>query len=579
MEGAIHGCRVARGAPPVSHLFFVDDSLLFFKANIQEAGIVKQCLLRYEKLSGQKVEIRGEVAACLEVEQAANFGKYLGLPYFVGRNKRAAFSYVGDKIRQRIGSWNKKLLSQAGIGGELDQKGEYIGRLGIRYASLKSMVAWAWRFLTNPSTLATKIYKARNYPNTSFIDATIGNCPSFCWSSIMAAHGMELRNAHAAGLIDQQTNTWDPHILFDLFIPEDVARISMIPVSPDYEDMWFWKGESNGVYTVKNAYRQIKGDFEHNPCAFDKWVTLCKLKVPPKWKTFLWRAICDIIPTTDNLIVKRVEVDLACPMFGITHESAMHALILCDYSKIIWNISGLHVTNVVTHSLSAWLMGILNILTEEQCGLAIAVLYNIWNARNTAVWEHDLPRPHQVWRHAAAAMHVYRQTHRPSPRAPVFVAATTDGCETPRCYADAGYRPATGEATYGAVLLSHQGTFVAVTSGKLSGAFSAVMAEALACKEALSWLKDRDIRMMDLLTDCSELRNELYSSPTANLSYIGIIVDKYRTTISLFTRCSLSYVSRTLNFHAHTLASLDFDQEQPMYWDSVPPDSIAQFIH
>ncbi|XP_019151856.1 PREDICTED: uncharacterized protein LOC109148575 [Ipomoea nil] len=259
------------------------------------------------------------------------------------------------------------------------------------------------------------------------------------------------------------------------------------------------------------------------------------------------------------------EVDPACPMCGIAHESAMHALISCDYSKLLWNILGLPVTNVVTHSLSPWLMRVFNILTEEQCGLVIVVLYNIWNARNTAVWEHALPRPEQVWRRAATALHAYQQMHRPPPTAPVTEAAAANGSDTPRCYVDAGYRPDTGEATYGAMLLSHHGTFVAATSGKLSGAFSAVMAETLACKEALSWLKDRDIRKVDLLTDCSELQNALYSSPTANFSHIGIIVDQCRTAISLFTHCSLSYISRTLNFHAHTLASLAFDQEQPMY--------------
>ncbi|XP_031121153.1 uncharacterized protein LOC116024401 [Ipomoea triloba] len=98
-QGSIHGCRVARAAPPVSHLFFADDSLLFFRANAQEAGTTVH---------------REEVMAVLGVDQAPNFGKYLGLPAFVGRNKRAVFSYIEDKIKQRVGSWNKKLLSQAG---------------------------------------------------------------------------------------------------------------------------------------------------------------------------------------------------------------------------------------------------------------------------------------------------------------------------------------------------------------------------------------------------------------------------------------------------------------------------------
>ncbi|XP_019179523.1 PREDICTED: uncharacterized protein LOC109174723 [Ipomoea nil] len=491
MEGAIHGCRVARGAPPVSHLFFADDSLLFFKVNIEEAG----------------------------------------------RNKRAVFSYVEDKIRQRIGSWSKMLLTQAGkevllksvaqsmptfsmsvfllpemvctsiertmnsgywwgTGAErkihwktwdklcIPKKYGGLGFKDLRAFNLAMLGKQAWRFLTNPSILAARIYKARYYPNTSFIDATIGNCPSFCWRSIMAAHGMVCSGVRRRIGNGAKTLIWGHPWLPDnpnLFIPEDVARITMIPVSPDYEDTWYWKGEKNGVYSVKNAYRQIKGDYEHNP--------------------------------------------------------------------------------------------------EDQCGLAAAVLYSIWNARNAAVWEHALPWPNQTWQRAVAAMHAYQRSHPPACTPPPTVMTVASGSETPRCYVDARYRSDTGEAMYGVVLLSHHGAFVAVTSGKLSGAFSAIMAEALACKEALSWLKDRDIMEVDILTDCLELRNALHSSPTANYSYFGIIVDQCRTAISLFTKCSLSYVSRTLNFHAHTLASLAFDQEQSMYWDSVPPNSVIQFIH
>ena len=50
--GMIHGARVARGAPLVSHLFFADDSFLFFKATIQEAHLVKKILATYEAASG-----------------------------------------------------------------------------------------------------------------------------------------------------------------------------------------------------------------------------------------------------------------------------------------------------------------------------------------------------------------------------------------------------------------------------------------------------------------------------------------------------------------------------------------------
>ncbi|XP_019189251.1 PREDICTED: uncharacterized protein LOC109183641 [Ipomoea nil] len=143
----------------------------------------------------------------------------------------------------------------------------------------------------------------------------------------------------------------------------------------------------------------------------------------------------------------------------------------------------------------------------------------------------------------------------------------SDPHERPRCYFDAGYRQHTGEATYGVVLLNHEGVFMAATAGTLPGAFSPIMAEALACKEALSWLKGRDTQMVDLLTDCMELRNMITSRGTGTRSYVGVIVDRCRTTMSLFTSCSLHYISRAVNMHAHTLASLAFDQDHPMYWD------------
>lgn len=52
--GLVHGVRVVRGAPIMNHLFFADDCF-FFKANAQEARIIKQSLAIYGVASGQVV--------------------------------------------------------------------------------------------------------------------------------------------------------------------------------------------------------------------------------------------------------------------------------------------------------------------------------------------------------------------------------------------------------------------------------------------------------------------------------------------------------------------------------------------
>jgi len=41
-------------------------------------------------------------------------GKYLGLPSMIGRDRKAAFAYIKDRVWQKINSWSGKCLSKAG---------------------------------------------------------------------------------------------------------------------------------------------------------------------------------------------------------------------------------------------------------------------------------------------------------------------------------------------------------------------------------------------------------------------------------------------------------------------------------
>lgn len=54
-RGSISGLSICRNAPVISHLLFVDDSLVLFKANAVECQEVHDLLACYEKVSGQQV--------------------------------------------------------------------------------------------------------------------------------------------------------------------------------------------------------------------------------------------------------------------------------------------------------------------------------------------------------------------------------------------------------------------------------------------------------------------------------------------------------------------------------------------
>ncbi|XP_031091035.1 uncharacterized protein LOC115996030 [Ipomoea triloba] len=688
-DGSIRGCRVARGAPSVSHLFFADDSLLFFRSNAQEAGAIKHCLSLYESMSGQvvnyhkssvcfsrntMVEHREEVVAVLGVVQAPNFGKYLGLPAFVGRNKKAALSYIEDKIKQRMGSWNKKLLSQAGKevllktiaqamptfsmsvfllpesvclsiertmnrfwwGSGNDKRIHWkawdklcvpnrFGGLGfkdLRAFNLAMLGKQAWRFLTTPQSLVAKIYKARYFPRTSFIDATVGNCPSFCWRSIMAAHGLicngvrrrigdgkstliwghpwlpddpspmiysvmpeQLNGLLVSGLVDTVSGECDVAILNDIFTQEDVSRILRVPLSPSYEDSWYWFGDPIGTYSVKNGYKTITGEFGDTPGTFNKWATLWKIKIPPKWKMFLWRALSDTLPVASNLVIKRVEIDPTCSMCGLAHEDVMHAFVLCDFSKLVWHESTLILPPVMGDSFCTWFTRALRDQHEDNIALLVAVMYDTWQARNKAVWDGYLPRPRSVTAAATRALHAWREVHgvhvmssvSPS-RTPSPVLSTEVLAPLKRCYIDASYIPATKKASFGAVMLSSAGDFVAVCAGPLPSCFSPFMAEILGCREALSWLRGMNVSAITLHTDCSQLKKHIMS-PTTVFSYAGIALEACRAAMALFAKCDVILVPRLSNALAHTLAASATLQISTMHWNSIPPDSISALLN
>jgi hypothetical protein len=128
-KGDLHGIKICRNTPIISHLFFADDCFLFFKSTTNEATVLKNILSVYEVASGQTInlqksefycnrnvppEVRGDIAALLGVTQVLGTGKYLGLPSMIGRSKKATFKFIKDKIWKKINSWSSRHLSQAG---------------------------------------------------------------------------------------------------------------------------------------------------------------------------------------------------------------------------------------------------------------------------------------------------------------------------------------------------------------------------------------------------------------------------------------------------------------------------------
>lgn len=112
----------------MTHLLFVDDSLLFCRATAQECQNVLDILDVYGKCLGQQInknkttlfiskstseELRDHIKVALGVPEIRQYEKYLRLPSLVGWNKKASFNYIKERIWKKIQGWKEKLLSQA----------------------------------------------------------------------------------------------------------------------------------------------------------------------------------------------------------------------------------------------------------------------------------------------------------------------------------------------------------------------------------------------------------------------------------------------------------------------------------
>ncbi|KAL9682359.1 hypothetical protein QQ045_014155 [Rhodiola kirilowii] len=152
-NGFLQGIKVSRSAPVISYLLFADDYILFAKADVDNILNLKSVLKTYEAISGQ------------QINYGAKEGRYV--------------------------AWlNKKKLQTVREDGGLGLK-------NFSLVNLALLIKQAWRILTRPELLLSKLYKARYCRNSSLLEAEVGLRPSWGCRSIYKGicYGMKAKFA------------------------------------------------------------------------------------------------------------------------------------------------------------------------------------------------------------------------------------------------------------------------------------------------------------------------------------------------------------------------------------------------
>ncbi|VFQ76132.1 unnamed protein product, partial [Cuscuta campestris] len=212
-----------------------------------------------------------------------------------------------------------------------------LGFKQLRAFNVAMLGKQGWRFLTRPEALVSRVFKARYFPTSSFLEAHLGANPSSCWRSILESQSLLLEgirrrvgngrdtliwdspwlndsqqpcilterppfmpNLPVEFLIESGSGHWKEEVVREWFLPVDVQRILALPLGTISDDNWYWEGPSQGAYSVKEGYRRSVGELTVCP-GFSKWRQLWRVSVAPKLKVCVWRALRDILSTISSL--------------------------------------------------------------------------------------------------------------------------------------------------------------------------------------------------------------------------------------------------------------------------------------
>ena len=121
--------KASKSGLSFSHFFFVDDLVLFPKANAVNCNAIREVIDTFCKCSGQTVsdsksrvyfspnidqDDKEALSDILGFHQTEYLGKYLGFPIKHQGNNKQDFGFVLDRVKSKLAGWKANLFSLAG---------------------------------------------------------------------------------------------------------------------------------------------------------------------------------------------------------------------------------------------------------------------------------------------------------------------------------------------------------------------------------------------------------------------------------------------------------------------------------
>ncbi|XP_024642261.2 uncharacterized protein [Medicago truncatula] len=452
-------------------------------------------------------------------------GKYLGLPSMVGRSKKATFSFIKDRVWQKISSWSSKCLSKAGrevmIKSVLQSIPSYIMSIfrlpnqlldeiekmmntfwwghggsnnkGLNWLSweklsvhkndggmgFKDLEAFnvamlgkqGWKLQTNTDSLVSKIFKARYYPNGNYLDAKLGHNPSFVWRSIFSAK-----------VVVRQGARWKIGNGFNIPIVSEPWIGSGLSIPRVGDDMIALQS-----YSVGHLIDQEEVINNDHLCRPGYWSGIWKLKGPPKVKSLIWRICRDCFPRSIDIWQTTNLWHLISPAFN-QFDKAPDIIF-----NFLHNLSAAQIENVVT------------------------ITWSIWKARNLKLWQQVSNSTTAILERAKHLLDGWRKANRKrvpimSDNQALLSSASNSSNNTNirwrkpesgryKCNVDASFPTMINKVGFGMCIRDSDENHVRSKTMWFNPTCSVDVGEALALDHAIRWIQEFQLLNVDFEVD------------------------------------------------------------------------------
>ncbi|XP_074301505.1 uncharacterized protein LOC141632899 [Silene latifolia] len=269
----IHGLKISRYAPTLSHLFYANDAFICFKATPSSFESLRDIFQDFEAASGQMINLtksfikfspnspadfKTHLNSILRMKDSPSFGTYLGVPV--------------DLLKQ-----NKLIIINSILLGSI---AHILAAIPLPLAILRKIDSLIAAFWWSKDTSRRSIHwLSQQYIHAPRDSGGMGICravdsckPALAWKigngasfDLLSAPWVQGRKpvlkqpqpqfAPPISALLLDNGTWNPSSIFNLFMQSTAKEIlAMEPLLLTSDDYLYWKYTEDGNYTIKSGY-------------------------------------------------------------------------------------------------------------------------------------------------------------------------------------------------------------------------------------------------------------------------------------------------------------------------------------